>query len=104
MAWSPDGSKLATASGDKTVKVWESATARLLFTLEGYQASVDSVAWSHDSRKLATASEDGTGQVYAVDHADLMGLVRARGTRFLIPEECQRYLNSDQCPDQVGKH
>ncbi len=70
IAWSHDGRKLATASGDKTAKVWEAGTGRELLTLSGHQKAVLSVAWSPDSNDLATASADqkvkvwdtGTGQ------------------------------------------
>ena len=32
---SPDGSRLASASDDQTVKVWDSATGREMLTLRG---------------------------------------------------------------------
>ena len=37
IAWSPDGSKLATASWDNTAKVWEAGTGRELLTLSVHQ-------------------------------------------------------------------
>jgi hypothetical protein len=64
IAWSPDESKLATASGDRTVKVWEADTGSELRTLRGHQDSVQSVAWSPDGSKLATASDDLTAKVW----------------------------------------
>ena len=64
IAWSPDGSKLATASWDKTAKVWEAGTGRELLTLRGHQSPVWSIAWSPDGSKLATASDDKTAKVW----------------------------------------
>jgi WD40 repeat protein len=64
VAWSPDGSKLATASKDNTAKVWDAATGRELFTLHGHLRSVESAAWSPDGSKLATASEDRAVKVW----------------------------------------
>ncbi len=64
IAWSPDGSKLATASDDHTAKVWEASTGRELFTLRDHQSSVSSIAWSPDGSKLATASLDQTAKVW----------------------------------------
>ncbi len=39
VAFSPDGLRIATASADETVKVWDSATGKLLFNLPGHSAS-----------------------------------------------------------------
>jgi WD40 repeat protein len=64
LAWSPDGSKLATASADHTAKVWEPKTGRELLTLTGHQDPLYSVAWSPDGSKLATASGDHTAKVW----------------------------------------
>ena len=64
IAWSPDGSKLATASGDNTAKVWEASSGRELLTLRGHQDAVWSIAWSPDGSKLATASWDKTAKVW----------------------------------------
>ncbi|CAI5454634.1 unnamed protein product [Caenorhabditis angaria] len=49
LSWSPDGSKIATASGDKTVKIWNAADRSLLKTITFGTAIEDqqvSVQWS----------------------------------------------------------
>ncbi len=98
VVWSPDGSKLATASLDGTEKVWESKTGRELLTLRGHQGNVMSVAWSPDGGRLASAAQDRSVQVYLIDPVRLISLVRSRIDRNLTPEECRRYLDTDQCP------
>ncbi len=66
IAWSPDGTRLATASEDKTVQLWEATQGRKLQTLTGHQAGILSIVWSPDGSKLATASEDKTAKVWDV--------------------------------------
>ena len=64
IAVSPDGTRLATGEFDTTVKVWDSATGGLLFTLFGHSSQVVSVAFSADGKRLVSGSEDGTAKVW----------------------------------------
>jgi WD40 repeat protein/serine/threonine protein kinase len=64
VAFSPDGSRLASASGDKTIKIWDTASGRELRTLEGHLDEVWSVAFSPDGNRLASASWDQTIKVW----------------------------------------
>ena len=56
VAFSPDGRLLATASEDRTARLWDSATGEHLRTLTGHTSDVVAVAFSPDGRLLATAS------------------------------------------------
>jgi WD40 repeat protein len=56
--FSPDGSKLASASDDKNVMVWDASTGARLHTLEGHSREVTAVQFSADGSKLASASWD----------------------------------------------
>jgi hypothetical protein len=60
VAFSPDGARLASASGDETVKLWDAGTGQELRTLKGHTSEVRSVAFSPDGMRLASASDDGT--------------------------------------------
>jgi serine/threonine protein kinase len=64
VAWSPDGQRLATASGDSTARVWDATTGTCLRTLQGHTHRVIAVAWSPDGQRLATASWDNTARVW----------------------------------------
>ncbi|MFN8540724.1 MAG: serine/threonine-protein kinase [Thermomicrobiales bacterium] len=59
LAWSPDGQTLASASQDKTVRLW-AADGTFIATLVGHTERVQSLAWSPDGRTLASASDDKT--------------------------------------------
>ena len=64
LAYSPDGLHVATASYDRTAKVWEAATGKELVTLGGHGATVEAVAFSPDGKFLATGSYDGTVKLW----------------------------------------
>jgi WD40 repeat protein len=63
-AFSPDGLRIASASGDGSVKVWDAATGLLRLTLLGHPGGVLDVAFSPDGKQLASAGRDGTVKVW----------------------------------------
>ncbi|MEM9892468.1 MAG: NB-ARC domain-containing protein, partial [Actinomycetota bacterium] len=64
VGWSPDGTRLASASDDGTLRVWDPATGDTTIILEGHTDWVRSVGWSPDGTRLASASDDGTVRVW----------------------------------------
>jgi len=64
LAFSPDGTLLATGSDDNTARLWHTATGTQLHTLAGHTGGVWGVAFSPDGTLLATASADQTVQLW----------------------------------------
>jgi WD40 repeat protein len=56
--YSPDGSRLATASRDGTARVWDAATGELQLTLRGHLSGVRNIGFAGGGRWVVTAGED----------------------------------------------
>ena len=65
VAFSPDAEHIATASRDKTARVWEIASSRELACLT-HNKAVEGVAFSPDAEHIATASRDKTARVWEI--------------------------------------
>jgi WD40 repeat protein/tRNA A-37 threonylcarbamoyl transferase component Bud32 len=71
VAWSPDGTRIASGGSDHTAQVWRAADGSPLYTYTGHTGSVDYVAWSLDSTRVASASDDKTIQVWDATNGTL---------------------------------
>ena len=65
----PDGALIATASADRTARIWDAETGKLLAVRQGQTDELLSVAFSPDANALATSSRDGTVVVWDI-HRD----------------------------------
>ena len=62
-AFSPDGARILTASRDKTAKLWDAASGKLIASF-AHQASVYHAAFSPDGARILTASADNTAKLW----------------------------------------
>lgn len=66
VCFSPDGRLIASASFDKSVKLWNGATGKFVASFRAHVQAVYQVAWSADSRLLVSSSKDSTMKVWDV--------------------------------------
>ena len=63
IVYSPDGSKIATAGNDRTVRIWDGATGTLIREMR-HDREITAVAFSPDGARLATAGSDNTALIW----------------------------------------
>jgi WD40 repeat protein/TPR repeat protein len=63
-AYSPDGTRIVTASTDKTARIWDARAGAPLAVLSGHGGKLWSAAYSPDGTRIVTASEDKTARIW----------------------------------------
>jgi len=75
--FSPDARLVASASFDKSIRVWCGKTGRFMCTFRGHVQAVYQLAWAADSRLLVSGSADSTLKLWSMEtkklHTDLPG-------------------------------
>ena len=66
VAWSPDGTTIASGSEIKQFRLWDAKEGTIQQVLQGHTGSVLSLAWSSDGIKLASGSEDSMIRLWSV--------------------------------------
>ncbi|KAE9566112.1 Vegetative incompatibility protein [Colletotrichum fructicola] len=72
VAFSHNSTLVASASNDKTVRIWHADTGECMQELKGHSRPVSSVAFSHNSTLVASASKDKTVRIWHTDTGECM--------------------------------
>ncbi|HWE62212.1 MAG TPA: tetratricopeptide repeat protein, partial [Chloroflexota bacterium] len=78
VALSADGHIVASASLDRTIRLWAAEGGHLLATLEGHTGQVQNVALSGDGRLVASASFDRTVKLWAAESGQLLATLEGQ--------------------------
>ena len=75
-AFSPDGSKLVTASHDRSARLWDVSTGRELRRLEAHAGVVYDAAFSADGKRVATCGDDALVVVWEADTGEVTAMLK----------------------------
>ncbi|KHN00752.1 Notchless protein like [Glycine soja] len=88
--FSPDGQWVASASFDKSVKLWNGTTGKFVTAFRGHVGPVYQISWSADSRLLLSGSKDSTLKVWDI---------RTRKLKQDLPGHADEVFSVDWSPD-----
>ncbi|MCU0369992.1 MAG: WD40 repeat domain-containing protein [Bacteroidales bacterium] len=68
LAFSPDGSRFASAGEDQTILVWNAETFQKISALSGHTKTVTALCWAEDGQSMLSVSLDGTLKAWDLQH------------------------------------
>ncbi|GAB3168959.1 hypothetical protein GCM10027059_32890 [Myceligenerans halotolerans] len=74
--WSPDGTRLATASRDGTSRIWDAETGRCIHVLPSGGPMMEGVSWSPDSRHVATIGREQSVRIWNAETGEPVRTLR----------------------------
>lgn len=64
VAFNPQGTRLLTASADKTCRVWDTVSGACTQSLEGHTDEIFSCAFNYEGDSIITGSKDNTCRIW----------------------------------------
>jgi WD40 repeat protein/energy-coupling factor transporter ATP-binding protein EcfA2 len=98
IAFSPDGSRLATACYDWKIRIWsakEDLSKQQPVVLSDFDYWVMDICFSTDGRKLIASGADKTVRIWDINSAALFAEVAKKVSRDLTEEEWDKYIGTD---------
>jgi WD40 repeat protein/serine/threonine protein kinase/TPR repeat protein len=83
-AYSPDGTRIVTASRDQTARIWDARTGVQLGVLSGHNDRVNFAKYSPDGTRIVTASYDGTARIWDARTGTQLAVLPGHGHEFLF--------------------
>ncbi len=78
VVWSPDGSRILTASYDGTARIWSPWQRKHTLALKDlkHDGTVNSVAWSPDGKRIVTASDDQVAKIWDTESGKPISILK----------------------------
>jgi WD40 repeat protein/DNA-binding SARP family transcriptional activator len=85
-AYSPNGTRIATAGSGKRAYLWNASNGERLLTLKGASSAIAHIAFSPDGTRVVTGSENGRVIVWQARTGKRLGVLQAPGTGDTAPD------------------